>query len=370
MSRALVVAALAALLVACAGGPEKPKPTPLEPLTAQIGVRQVWSARVDAAAAPVAIAQPAPAFAVAGRDGAVMALAADSGRELWRADAGARIASGVGSDGRWAAAVTRDNELVAWEGGRELWRARLIARVTTPPLVAGERVFVMGVDRIVHAFDVLDGRRLWNLQRPGDALTLAQAAVVAPFKDTLLVGQGARLVAVEPRAGGVRWDLPFATPRGTNEVERLADLVGPLARQGDLVCARAFQSAVSCADAQRGSLAWMRPAGGTSNVATDGERVYGVDASGRITAWRAANGDVAWTSEKLLYRQLGGPAVFGRAVVFGDGEGQLHFLARDTGAPLARLATDGSAIALPPVVAGDTLIVATRGGGLYAFRGD
>lgn len=370
MSRAFAAAALAALLVACAGGPEKPKPAPLEPLSPQIATRQAWTARVDAAAAPVAVARPAPAFAVADRGGALVALAADSGRELWRADAGMRIASGLGSDGRWAAAVTRDNELVAYEAGRELWRARLIARVTTPPVVAGERIFVMGVDRVVYAFDVLDGRRLWALQRPGDALTLSQSAVLAPFKDTLLVGQGARLVGVEPRAGAVRWDVPFATPRGTNEVERLADLVGPLARHGDTVCARAFQSAVACADAQRGTLLWTRPAGGTSSVAVDAERVYGADASGRITAWRSASGDVAWTSEKLLYRQLSGPAVFGRAVVFGDVEGWLHFLARDSGAPLLRLPTDGSAIVLPPVVAGDTLLVATRGGGLYAFRGD
>jgi outer membrane assembly lipoprotein YfgL len=370
MNRTFAAALLALLLAACAGGPEKPKPVPLEPLAAQIGVRQVWSARVEATAAPVAVTRPAAAFAVAARDGGVLALSADTGRELWRADAGGRNASGAGSDGRWAAVVTRDNELVVFDAGRELWRSRLIARVATPPLVAGERVFVMGVDRVVHAFDVTDGRKLWTLQRPGDALTLSQAAVVAPFKDSLLVGQGARLAAVDPRAGSVRWELPFATPRGTNEVERLADLVGPLARQGNVVCARAFQSAVSCADAERGSLLWTRPAGGTSNVAADGERVYGVDASGRITAWRAASGDVAWTSEKLLYRQLSGPAVLGRAVVFGDLEGWLHFFDRDTGTPLLRLPTDGSAIVLPPVVAGGTLLVATRSGSLLAFRAE
>lgn len=371
MSRSFGAALLALLLLAaCAGGPEKPKPVPLEPLAAQIGVRQVWSARIEATAAPVAVARPAAVFVVAARDGALLALAADTGRELWRAEAGARNASGAGSDGRWAAVVTRDNELVAFDAGRELWRSRLIARVVTSPLVAGERVFVMGVDRVVHAFDVMDGRKLWTLQRPGDALTLSQAAVVAPFKDSLLVGQGARLAAVDPRAGSVRWELPFATPRGTNEVERLADLVGPLARQGNVVCARAFQSAVSCADAERGSLLWTRPAGGTSNVAADGERVYGVDASGRITAWRAANGDVAWTSEKLLYRQLSGPAVFGRAVAFGDFEGWLHFFDRDTGTPLLRLPTDGSAIVLPPVAVAGTLLVATRSGSLLAFRAD
>jgi outer membrane protein assembly factor BamB len=264
--------------------------------------------------------------------------------------------------------VTRDNELVTLDAGREIWRERLNSRVTTPPLVAGERVFVVGVDRIVHAFDAQDGRKLWTLQRPGDALTLAQAAVLTPFKNTLLVGHGPRLLGVDPTAGTLRWEVAFASPRGTNEVERLADLVGPAARQGDAVCARAFQSSVGCADAERGSLLWSRTSGGVHNVAADEGFVFGADASGRISAWRAANGEVAWTSDRLLYRGLSGPAVFGPAVVFGDAEGLLHFFARDSGQPLQRLSTDGSAIVAPPLGVGPLLIAVTRAGGVFAFR--
>jgi outer membrane protein assembly factor BamB len=50
--------------------------------------------------------------------------------------------------------------------GREFWRKRVPSSVVTPPLVAGERVFVMGVDRAVHAFDAIDGRRLWTSAAP------------------------------------------------------------------------------------------------------------------------------------------------------------------------------------------------------------
>ena len=65
-------------------------------------------------------------------------------------------------------------------------------RVTTPPpLVAGERVFVLGVDRTGCMHSMLrKAAKLWSLRRPGDPLTLSQAGVIAAFKDTLLVGQG------------------------------------------------------------------------------------------------------------------------------------------------------------------------------------
>lgn len=367
--RAAPLAALlvAGVLAACSSA-EKPKPTPLEAVTPQITGRLVWSARLAKVSLPLAPASRDGAFIVADDDGSVVALQADGGRELWRVGVGAPIVAGVGSDGRIAAVVTRGNELVAIEAGAVKWRHRLASRVSTAPLVAGERVFVMGVDRIVNAFDALDGKRLWTLQRPGDALTLSQAGVVAAFKDTLLVGQGPRLAGVDPLGGTVRWEVAVAAPRGTNEVERLADLLGPALRVGGTVCARAFQSAVGCVDADRGGLLWSKNVGGVQGIGGDADYVFGADATDRITAWRIGNGDVAWSNERLLYRGLSGPLSVGRTVVFGDLEGQVHFLDRDTGRTLLRLPTDGSPIVGTPVLSGSTVLVVTRNGGLYAFR--
>src|SRR4029079_380503 len=125
------------------------------------------------------------------------------------------------------------------------------------------RVFVLGVDRTVQAFDALDGRKLWTLQRPGDPLTLSQTGVLSTFKDTLVVGQGPRMTGVDPTAGTVRWEVPIGSPRGANEVERLADVVAPALRVGNTLCARSFQAAVGCVDGDRGNLLWTRNGGGT-----------------------------------------------------------------------------------------------------------
>ena len=362
----VAVLALAGLLLGCSS--DKPKPTPLEAITPQIAGRMVWSARIDGAAPGLIAVARDGEFTLAAADGAVLALQADSGREVWRGNAGARLGAGVGSDGRFAAVVTRDNDVVVLERGAVKWRARLNSRVSTAPLVAGERVFVIGVDRVVTAFDALDGRLLWTLQRPGDALTLSQPGVIAAFKDTLLVGLGQRLTGVDPLRGTVRWEVALANPRGTNEVERLADLTGPLLRVGDVVCARSFQSAVGCANAQQATLLWSKNVGGVQAVGGDAELVVGADANDRITAWRASNGDLAWSSESLRYRGLSGPLVVGRTVIFGDAEGQVHFLDRADGKTLLRLPTDGSPVVGVPVLAGKTILVVTRNGGLFAFR--
>jgi len=361
-------AGAAAVLVLAGCAADRPKPTPLESYTPKISARQVWSVRLGKLDFPLVPAVGDGHIVVADSAGSVSALAADTGAELWRASAGSALSAGVGSDGRFASVVTRRNEVVTFDGGREIWRRRVPSSVVTPPFVAGERVFVLGVDRAVHAFDALDGRRLWTLQRPGDALTLAMPGVLAAFHNTLLVGQGSQLAGVDPLRGTVTWSVPLASPRGTNEVERLADLVGPPARYGARFCARAFQSAVGCADAERGAQLWTRPSGGIQPVGGDAERVYGADAVDRISAWRADNGDVVWSSERMLNRGLSGPLAMGPLVVFGDFEGYVHFLDAATGVPQLRLPTDGSQVIGAPQVAGHTLLVLTRGGGLFAFR--
>jgi outer membrane assembly lipoprotein YfgL len=369
--RALVSAlsvGLAALLLlgGCSGG--RPKPTGLTQVTPSIAGRQVWSAKVDSVQFPLAVVAGDGRFVVAASDGSLLALDADSGRELWRASADAPVSAGLGSDGRRHAVVTTDNRLVVFDGTQVAWRAQLKSRVTTAPLVAGGRVFVMGVDRAVSAFDAQDGARLWTYSRPGDALTLAQSGVLTAVKNTLLAGQGSRLAGIDPGNGTLRWEVPVASPRGTNEVERLSDLIGPATRLGTKLCARSFQSAVGCVDAERGTLLWFRMSGGINAVGGDDEMLFGADGSDRIVAWKTANGETTWSSERLLFRSLSAPAVAGPTVVFGDYEGYVHFLDRKDGQPLLVLPTDGSAVVGKPTLVGTTLLVVTRKGGLFAFR--
>jgi outer membrane assembly lipoprotein YfgL len=359
----------AAVLAACSSTPAKPKPTPLQTLAAGAPAMDVaWRQRVGRIDFPLAVATQGGVYTLASGDGTVLALDPATGRELWRGQAGAPLSAGVGSDGRTAAVVTQAGDLVVMSQGQPLWRKPLGLSVITAPLVAGERVFVLAVDRSVQAFDALDGRKLWSVQRPSDPLTLAQAGVLLPYQDTLLVGQGTRLVALDPLRGSVRWEQPLATPRGTNEVERLADLVGPSARDGDTVCARAFQAAVGCVNAQRGALAWTRVVGGLNGVAVGAGRLLAADASDRISTWSAATGEPGWTSEALRYRGLSAPVVLGRDVIFGDDDGLLHALSLDDGRLVSRIATEGGRLAASSAALAGTALFVTPSGGVLALR--
>jgi outer membrane assembly lipoprotein YfgL len=306
--------------------------------------------------------------ALASSDGLVAVLDGRTGTDVWRVKMSEPIGAGVGSDGSLVAVVTRQNELVALDNGREVWRQKTTAQGFTAPLVAGGRVFHLAADRSVTAFDAASGRRLWSQQRPGEALVLRQAGVLLAVGDTLVVGLGSRLVGMNPGNGSTRWEASIATPRGTNDVERLVDVIGRVSRDRDVVCARAFQAAVGCVNASRGNVLWTKPASGSVGLHGDDRLVFGVESDGRVMAWQRADGQIAWSSEILRYRGLSTPLAVGRSVVIGDASGQVHWLSRDDGALLNRKATDGSAVVSGPVLADGTLVIVTRQGGVFGFK--
>lgn len=360
--------ACAALVVLAACGSSKPSPAPLESLAPSVRVTTLWSHRVGSVDGQLNLAVANGAVTTASSGGDIVSLDIATGRERWRADARADLSAVVGSDGRYAAVVTQSNELLAFDQGKLVWRERLPGRVITAPLVAGERVFVQAVDRSVRAYDVQDGRWLWQYQRPGgEPLALATSGVVTAFRDTLLVGQGARLVGLDPIKGTVRFDVNVGTPRGTNEVERLADLVGPIARVDDEACVRAFQLSVACLELNRGSLRWTRPQAGKQAVAADERMVVGADGADRLSAWKVENGDLLWRVDRFTYRGLSAPALWGKYIAVGDDKDYLHLLAAEDGRTVSRIELD-SPLAGAPLVVDQTLLAVTRKGTLYALR--
>lgn len=365
--RAHLVPILIVALAACSST-DKPKPDELPPNVSSLGVREAWTVRLSAASFPVQADVNDNMITIAGADGTVVAIDALSGKEAWRAQAGAPLLAGPGSGGSLTAVITINNDLVVLQSGKVLWTQRLSARSYTPPLVAGRRVFVQAADRTISAWDGQSGRRLWSQQRPAANLVLKKPGVLLAVGDALVIGQGGRLLGLNPSNGSPRWDSPIAAPRGTNDMESLVDLTGTVSRMGDIVCARSYRAAIGCVDTSRGVLVWTKPAVGTEGLSGDDRFVYGTETNGDLVAWRRTDGERAWLSQSLKNRTLTAPLAFGRALVIGERTGTLHFVSREDGSLMNRITPDGSAIDEAPVRVGKTVVVVTRNGGVFGYR--
>jgi outer membrane protein assembly factor BamB len=348
-------------LVACSG-PSRPKPTEIPGVPVLQDVRTSWTASIGKVDFPLVASARDDRIALANSQGVVIVMDAATGKDVWRIKLDQAISAGVGGDGQQFAVVTRDNELVTLREGKVLWRTKLPAQSFTPPMVAGARVFVLTADRSVIAFDGATGRQLWTQQRPGEPLVLKQAGVMLAFKNTLIVGLSGRLAGLDPNTGVIRWESAVATPRGTNDVERLVDLVAPFDRVGDVVCVRAFQAAVGCVNAERGQGVWTRPSVGEMGVSGNDTLLVAPMSNGVVQAFNRSNGERLWDTERLKYRVLSAPLVTPRGVLIADSGGWLYVLSLADGALLNRIKLDSEELATAPVFAGGRYVVVTREG--------
>ena len=256
--------------------------------------------------------------------------------------------------------------------GKARWRARVSSEVLTPPAVGAGLVLVRTIDNRVFAFDAADGKRRWVYQRAPTTLVVRMPAGVTIAGELAFVGfPGGRLVALTLANGAVRWEGTVAAPKGTTELERVADVMGNPAVQGREVCAAAYRGRVACFDAVSGRQLWARDVGALSAVTLDARYAYVADERGAVHALDRTNGQSVWKQDRLAHRGLSAPLPGGAAVAVGDFEGYVHFLARESGAIVARRETGGGAIrAAPlflPAAPASGLLVQTEGGGLFAL---
>jgi outer membrane protein assembly factor BamB len=353
--------------------PSGPQPAALVPIPGERPVRVLWSASVGPADRfTFSPAVTRDAVYAAARDGTVVRLDAASGRQVWRASADTKLSAGAGAGEGTVAVATEEGEVVALDAktGAVRWRARVSSEVLAPPAVGGGLVLVRSVDSRVFAFAEEDGRRRWVYQRAAASLMVRSPAGMTVDADTAYAGfSGGRLAALALSNGGSRWEASVANPKGATELERVTDVVGFPALQGREVCAGAYQGRVACFETSNGRQLWAQELSTTTGVAMDAAYAFAADERGTVHAIERSSGKTVWKQERLTLRQLSQPEPLGDAVAVGDFQGYVHFLARDSGAFVARYATGGSAVRAAPVrlPGGQAVVVQTLGGGLYAL---
>ena len=362
---------LAALLVAGCGG--DPGPVPADPPRVENPkrVRVLWSNYVGSGERFIFVpAQASGSVYAAARDGSVSALDEKNGALRWRAALERKLSGGVGADAATVAVASEEGEVIALDApsGKVRWRARVSSEVLAPPAVGQGLVLVRSIDNRVFAFGAEDGKRRWVYQRAPSSLVVRAPAGIAIAGDVAFAGfPGGRLAAISLANGAARWEVTVAAPKGSTELERVADVIGEPAAQGREVCAAAFRSRVACYEAANGRQLWSREVSALSGVSVDARYAFVADERGTLHAFDRSNGQSVWKQDKLAHRKLSTPLSSGEAVAVGDFEGYVHFLARDTGVFVGRGETSGGAVRAAPRPLGSGLVVQTEGGGVFAL---
>jgi outer membrane protein assembly factor BamB len=354
------------------GSAPKQKAADLVTFTPVATARIVWQANVGSAERGAFYpAVSGNTVYVAGASGQIAGFTANSGGNQGRFDAGTPLSGGVGFGAGLILAGTAKGEVLAFDPtGKPAWKTQLSGEVLAPPAGADGIIVVRTGDGRIYGLNAADGKQRWIYQRALPPLAVRSHSGVVVHRGAVFAGfPGGRLVAIALTTGNVGWESVVALPKGATELDRVTDVASSPVLEGTQICAVAYQGRIACFDALRGETLWARDASSVAGMGLDARNAYFTDDQGAIQALDRNRGASLWKQDKLRGRWATAPLALGRYVIVGDFEGYVHVMSREDGAFVVRVATDGSAIRVPPVALDQsTLLVQTRNGGVYAIN--
>ena len=351
----------------------KKLPAPLVEIKSTMSVRQAWSVSIGASSNYVfnPAVDGVNVYAAAA-DGTLAKIDIATGRSVWRINAGSTLTAGVGAGLGTVVVAGEKGNLFAFDtDGKLRWKIQESSEILSTPTIGAGLVIIRSNDNRISAYDLETGARKWSVERPLPPLMLRAVPGLLVVGDQVVVAlPGGRMSALALKNGGLRWEAVVGEPKGNTELERVADVSGMPVVVGKDICATSYQGRVGCFDINTGSPRWVKNISSEVGVSADERFVFASDNAGTVNAFNRDGGSSAWRNDKLARRRLSAPISFGRSVAVGDFEGYVHFLSREDGSFIGRVATDGSQILAAPIVAGSNLIVQTKSGSVVAFAAE
>ena len=347
-----------------------PKMAELQAITVTAEARLVWSDSVGKSDVysftPAVVGSTVYA---ASKDGDLIRI--DDGKRTWKINAGQKLSGGVGADINMVVVGSPKGDVMAFASsdGKLLWQAKATSEILSPPALGEGVVVVRSGDNRLAAYDMADGKRKWIFQRPMPALSLrVTASPVIEGKYVFAGFPGGKLIAVSTANGAALWEGAVALPKGSTELDRVADITSAPVISGRAICAVAFQGRVACFDLGNGNLVRARDMSSAVGLSIEARYLYVTDDKGSLYALDMASGASLWKQDKLSYRRVTAPLSRRNLIVVADAQGVVHFLNRDDGSFVARLTTDGSPVVAPLQALGSSFVVQTSNGGIYAIE--
>jgi len=281
-----------------------------------------------------------------------------------------QVTAGVGAGKGLILIGTYAGEVVAFSSadGSELWRHQLPGEILAAPQTNGNIVAVQTLNGKLFALDAKTGERRWFYDNPPPVLTLRGTSTPLVTDTSVYAGfSNGRLMAFNADDGVILWDQRIAMPKGRSELERMIDIQGAPLIQGGILYIGTYQGRVAALARGTGASIWGKDASTSQTMALDVDKLFVSHSDGKVVCYSASSGEVMWTNEKLLRRNLNAPQVVGDYVAVVDYKGYLHFMNKADGELAARTRVGRKGARAPMLTDGERLYVFNNKGKLMAL---
>src|SRR3984885_4207278 len=379
--RLLLPLSFAALLIAAGCSKDKdvePPATLVKDFKSTLPVKKLWSEGVGGGKKQIKLRLGlGPAIDnglvfAASHKGEVVAVALDTGRNVWVKKLKVPISAGPAAGSGIVVAGSSKGAVIALDGatGRQLWRSQINSELLSSPAISENVVVLRSVDGRLHGLETRTGKQLWSVEQQVPRLSLRGTAIPIVAKEIAISGfDNGKVMAVSLTTGDTIWDTALASPHGRTELDRLVDIDSAVRVVGENVFAAGFQGRTAMVALDSGQLWWSHDMSSYRGLSVDEDNLYVTESDGTVVAMRQRDGAEVWRNDKLKRRGLSTPVVTSTAIAVADFQGYLHWLDKNTGELVAReRIAKKQRVSNPPAGSGDTVVVLTDGGTLAAYR--
>ncbi|EOG7788242.1 outer membrane protein assembly factor BamB [Vibrio fluvialis] len=372
-NKVLLSAAVLGLLAGCAGEEENVIMAPVPVVKSEFTPSSEWSASVGDGVGHY-FSKLSPEYAydkifVASRDGEVKALDPANGKVIWKTnlekETPARLSGGIASAYGQIYIGSENGEVIALnaETGEETWRVNVEGEVLAAPTADQNQIIVNTSRGALVALDEQTGEQKWTISTEVPNLTLrGDSRPVATSGGVFWGTSAGRLAAAISERGQLIWQQPVGQPKGATEIDRLVDVDSSPLIIGSTLYTVGFNGQLIAIDLRSGNPMWKRNYSSSTDLASDGGRLFVVTDKDHVVAVDARSGTELWSNDQLQHRLLTAPVLINGFVVVGDSEGYLHWIDRSTGEFVAQQMVNDSGFAVSPLVLDNGYLVISRDG--------
>ncbi|HBM90352.1 MAG TPA: pyrrolo-quinoline quinone, partial [Rhodospirillaceae bacterium] len=262
--------------------------------------------------------------------------------------------------------------------GSVVWRQSLGEPLRCAPTIAQGRVFVISIENKTHVLEAKTGRVVWHHSGIAESASLLGAASPAVEGDTVVIPYSSgEIFGLRVQNGRLAWSEVLAVPRQVGALPAIADIRGLPVMVNKKVYAISHSGRMAVIDGRTGDRVWDKDLGGINTPCVVGAAVFIATNDNLLVALTRRQGKILWTQELQQFENASdpsskrlvwyGPVMAGGRLWLTNSAGGLVSYAPDNGAILSDREIAGSFF-LPPVVAGETMVLLSDDGYLYALR--
>jgi outer membrane protein assembly factor BamB len=360
-------------------------------LSAAGELERAWSTNVGAGSSTASRLTASPVISngkIYALDSEVQVTAYDakSGDELWSTDltpededAEDGFGGGIATNGGRIFVSTGFGFIVALDAntGKEVWRRTTTVPFRAAPVVNGGRVFVATQENQLLALAEDDGRVLWDHRGIAESAGILGSNSAAVSGDLVVVPYtSGELFALNVRNGRAAWSDTLARSGGLTPLSTLADISGRPVIDRGMVFANSHAGRLVAIDIRTGERVWTIDVGGTQRPWVVGDYVYVITDDAKVMCVRRADGRVRWIHQLDAFRNPGsrtgpiswsGPVLVSDRLVAVSSEGYAVSISPYTGEVLGQIDIPDKAF-IAPIVADNMVYVLTDDARLTALR--